>query len=307
MRQALRSAAIVAPILLLTACEDFSFGNFDRYKEDFHYSYDLAPGSRISVENMNGSVEISTWDRNAVEITGTKYASSQQALQELKIDISAAPNSLQIRTVPSFGTRNVGARYTMRVPRQVQLDRIVSSNGAVRVDDVDGIVNVHSSNGSIKVWHSKGRLDAQTSNGSIEVTGHTGNAMLHTSNGGINVEINQGALSATTSNGGITARLMQPDTSQPVRLESSNGHIELSLDAIRDVRATTSNSAIVVRMPSSASARVRARTSNSSITSEFDALTHGMTSKNTMEGTLGEGGPLVDVSTSNGSIKLLKL
>jgi hypothetical protein len=308
MRLALRAAAAVAPLLLLASCDDFDLdGAFDRYKEDFHLTYTLQSGGHLNLENMNGSVEISSWEKNSVEINGTKYARSQQALKDLKIDVTSSPDSLSIRTVPAFGARNTGARFSIRVPRRVQLDRIVSSNGSIRVDDIEGMANLRSSNGAIRVWHLKGPVEARTSNGGIEATGTSGNAVLHTSNGGIRVEMNQGALEASTSNGGINARLLQPDTNQPVRLESANGNIELSMDAVRDVHATTSNSSITVRLPTSANARVRARTSNSPVTTDFDVLTHGTIGKHSLEGTLGSGGPLIDLSTSNGSIKLLKM
>jgi DUF4097 and DUF4098 domain-containing protein YvlB len=307
MRLALRFAAVVAPLLFLAACDDFSFGDFERYKEDFHYTYPLNPGGRVALENLNGSVEISSWEKDSVEINGTKYANSEQSLKELRIDVSSTPAVLQVRTVPAMRFRNSGARYTIRVPRRVQLDRIVSSNGSIRVEDVEGPANLHSSNGTIRIWRLKGPLDAQTTNGSIEATNQNGSANLHTSNGGIRVEIEKGSLQASTSNGSITARLMQPDAEQPVRLESSNGHIELSMDAVRDVHASTSNSSIVVHLPDAVNARVRARTSNSSIQTDFEVLTRGMIDKHSLEGTLGTGGPLIDLSTSNGSIKLLKL
>ncbi len=307
MRLALRSAAVVAPLLFLAACDDFSFGDFERYKEDFHYSYPLAAGGRITLESLNGSVEISSWDKDSVEINGTKYASSEQGLKDIKIDVSSAPNLLQIKTVPVFGTRNLGARYSLRVPRRVQLDRIISSNGAIRVEEIEGTVNLRSSNGTVRVARLKGQLEVQTSNGSIEASSQTGNATLHTSNGSIRVEMNKGGLDATTTNGSLTARLTQADTTQPVRLGSSNGHIDLTMDAVRDVHATTSNSSIVVHLPSAVNARVRAHTSNSSVTTDFDVLTHGTISKHSLEGTLGSGGPLIDLSTSNGGIKVLKL
>ncbi len=306
MRLAVRSAAVIAPVLLFASCDEAWFGDFDRYKEDFHYSYPLSSGGRVTLENMNGSVEISTWEKESVEINGTKYASSQQGLNDIRIDIANSPNSLTIRTIQPFSTRNGGARYNLRVPRRVQLDRILSSNGSIKIQDVEGVSNVRTSNGGIRIWKLNGALDARTSNGGIDATDYTGNASLHTSNGGIHVEMNKGALDASTSNGGIEARLIEPDPNQSVRLESTNGHIDLSLDAVREVRANTSNSSITVRLPDSASARVRARTSNSSITTDFDVLTRSMSSKNSLDGSLGGGGPLIDLSTSNGNIKLLR-
>ncbi len=116
----------------------------------------------------------------------------------------------------------------------------------------------------------------------------------------------RGGFEAATTNGPITARLTGPDP-RPVRLESSNGHIDLTLNAAREVHAETSNSSIVVRLPDSIGATVRAHTSNSSISSDFDLTAHGAISRRRLEGTIGTGGPLLDLGTSNGSIRIVRL
>ena len=308
MRLSVRSLAVLVPALFLASCDgDFGFGDFDRYKEDFHYSFNVSPGGRLSLENFNGSVEITGTAGNTVEINGTKYANTEQALKDLKIDAQQTGDAVQIRTVPPYGTRNqMGARFTIRVPRRFELERIVSSNGSVRVEDVQGAAVVKSSNGSLRASRLQGNLDATTSNASIEITDVTGNAILRTSNGSIRGEASKGTFEAHTSNSSIDVRLTDP-SDQPVRAESSNGHIDLTMNAVREVRASSSNSSISVRLPASANARVRARTSNSSITTEFDVKTSGTQAKNSLDGTIGSGGPLVDLSTSNGSIKILRL
>jgi hypothetical protein len=306
MRLWVKASLAVLPVVFLTACDELiEFGNSERYKEDFHYSYALQPGARVSVENQNGSIEITGWDDNSIEINGTKYANTRQALEDVRIEIDHSPNAVQIKTTAPFGFRHMGARYSIRVPRRVTLDRVVSSNGSVRADGIEGLARLQTSNGSIKSYRHTGEIDVRTSNGSIEATEQTGNATLHTSNGSIHIEMNEGALNAGTSNGSITARLAKPDPAEPVRLDSSNGRIELTMDAVRDVHATTSNSSITVRLPSEANARIRARTSNSSITTDFDV--RGEQSKHRLDGLIGSGGPLIDLSTSNGSIKVLRL
>jgi DUF4097 and DUF4098 domain-containing protein YvlB len=78
------------------------------------------------------------------------------------------------------------------------------------------------------------------------------------------------------------------------------------MDAVREVKATTSNSSITVRMPAGAGATLDAHTSNSSITCDFDVSTHEF-SKHRLAGTIGKGGPVLDLGTSNGSIKILRL
>jgi DUF4097 and DUF4098 domain-containing protein YvlB len=175
------------------------------------------------------------------------------------------------------------------------------------MDGIEGLSHLRTSNGAIHATRLVGRLEAQTSNGSIEVSEVTGDTTLHSSNGSIRADVRKGRFDARTSNASITVRLMEPDSS-PIRLESSNGHIDLTMDASREVRASTSNSSITVRLPSSAGALVNARTSNSSITCDFDVTLHGeLKPKHHLEGIIGNGGPLLDLGTSNGSIKILRM
>jgi DUF4097 and DUF4098 domain-containing protein YvlB len=134
-----------------------------------------------------------------------------------------------------------------------------------------------------------------------------GDATVVTSNGHIHAERLRGSLQGTTSNGGINAVLEA--VSGPIRLETRNGSIDLRLPEkfTGDVHATTSNSGISLHLPPDASARVSARTSNASISSDFEMKVQGEFNKNHMEGTIGSGGPFIDLSTTNGGIHLLKM
>jgi hypothetical protein len=308
MRTSLRLACL-SLIVSLCGCEDFDIGGMtDRYREDFHFSYPLSSGGSVQVENYNGGIDISGWDQNTVEIDGSKYANSESRMKEIKIDIIPSSGSIRIRTIPPIDHRgNYGARYTIHVPRHAELQNIVTSNGAIHVDSIEGQTRLKTTNGGIRASGLQGSLDATTSNGSLEISNVSGDTTLHTSNGSVRADVKKGSFEATTTNGSITARLIEPD-SKPVRLESSNGHIDLTMDAVREVHADTSNSSIIVRMPSAVGATVRAHTSNSSITSDFDvSVRGGMLSKHRLEGNIGAGGPLLDLGTSNGSIKILRL
>ncbi len=308
MRISPRGVFLALSALFLAGCDEWDIGgSSDRYKEDFHFSYPLTSGGTLQVENFNGSIEISGWDKNTVDIDGTKYAATEARLREININVTPSANSVTIRTVPPLDRHgNYGARYLIHVPRKTELTSIVSSNGAIRVDTIEGRTHLKTSNGTIRASQLQGSLDARTSNGTVDVSDVTGDTTLHTSNGAVRADIRKGSFEATTSNGAITARLIEPD-SKPIRLESSNGHIELTMDAAREVHADTSNSSITVRMPGSAGAVVRAHTSNASITSDFDvSVRGGMLSKHRLEGTIGSGGPLLDLGTSNGGIKLVR-
>jgi DUF4097 and DUF4098 domain-containing protein YvlB len=306
MKPAVRSLAVIVPALFLISCDDMGWIDSERYKEDFHYSYNVAPGGVLSLETFNGSVEITGTSADSVEINGTKYANTQQALKDLKVDVQQTGNAVRVKTIRPYGARGgMGARFTIRVPRRFELERIVSSNASVRVEDIRGAANLRTSNGGVRVARMQGNLDAQSSNASIETNDLVGNAILRTSNGAVRAEVEKGGLEATTSNSAIEVHLVDPPD-QTVRLDTSNGHIDVWMKPLRDLRASTSNSSITVHMPTDPNARLRAHTTNSSISSETELVLHGSQSKNSWDGTLGNGGPLIDLSTSNGGIRLAR-
>ncbi len=311
MRRVLLFPFLILGALGTMSCDLEGFASGERFKEDFRYSYKLQPGGRLSIENFNGSVEIVGWDQNQVEITGTKYANTEDLLKALKIDVVSAADSIRIRTIrPSDTNRgNLGAHYVIRVPVKTELERVASSNGAVRIDNIEGRGRITTSNGSVHVVKYRGDLDAKTSNGAIDVYDTTGPLILRTSNGSVKVDSVRGNVEATTTNGRIEARVRNTESQRPLRFETSNGAINVTLDSVKDsdVRAVTTNGGITVRLPANAGARVQARAGNSTITSDFEVGARGTVSKNHLEGTIGSGGPLLDLSTSNGNIKIQKL
>ncbi|HTQ56901.1 MAG TPA: DUF4097 family beta strand repeat-containing protein [Bryobacteraceae bacterium] len=303
---------VAAGLLACVGCDidDWDVGGSERYTQDFHYSYPLQPGGRLTVENSNGSVEISGWDQNTVDISGTKYARTPELRDELKIEIDHSSDAVSIRTVrPSSRRGNMGAKYIIKVPRRTQLDRIVSSNGSIHALDVEGPARLRTSNGGVRAENLRGSLDAQTSNGGIDVQNLEGSASLHTSNGRVHAEDVRGSVEADTSNGGIHVRLVKPESGRPVKLETSNGSIELTMEAFNqnEIHASTSNGGITVRLPGQIAADLNAHASNSSISTEFEVATQGALEKHHLEGKIGAGGPAIDLDTSNGSIRLLKM
>jgi DUF4097 and DUF4098 domain-containing protein YvlB len=277
--------------VLMIGCDDMMWGDrSDRFTENFSYSYNLKPGGRLSVENMNGSVEITGWDRDTVEITGVKYAATEDLLRSMRIDVQSSADSVRIRTVPPGARRgNLGARYTIKVPRKTELERVVSSNGSVQTRDIEGTARIRTSNGAVRANNTRGALEVETSNGSIDVNDHSGSITGHTSNGRVHVD------------------LSNPEQGRPIRLESSNGGITLKMRELNgnNVRLSTSNASISLALPENAGAQLRASTSNGHVQSDLPV--QGKIEKNHADGKIGAGGPYVELTTSNGSINLQRL
>jgi hypothetical protein len=263
--------------LTLVGCdfEDFDSGN--RVEADFHYNFPLNPGGSVSVDTFNGAIEISGWDQNSVDISGTKYANTAPLRDAIKIDATHNDTSVSVHAVRPYDSHgNMGARFVIHVPKKVNLERIVSSNGKIEIRAVTGTANLRTSNGAIEAEQIDGPLDASTSNGHITIQEEmsSGRSPIH----------------ARTSNGPINITAERPINS--------------------DLHASTSNGAITVHMPSDTAARVRASTSNSPITCDFEITSQGRMDKHHLEGTINRPGgnaPMIDLSTSNGHIRLAKL
>jgi len=287
-------------------------GDSNRYKEDFHYSFQQGAGGRLDLENFNGSVEILGWDQSSVDISGTKYAEEESILHAMRVEATQSGNTVHVRTTrPEPRHWNGGAKYLIRVPRRTELMRIQSSNGSLRIEDVEGPnSDLNTSNGAIRVRNVKGRLDVRTSNGSVDIQTAEGGVSIRTSNGSVTLDNIRGSLNATTSNGAIRGTLVDSSPNEPIRLSTSNGPVDVRLQMPRnnDVIASTSNGSITIRMPAGAGARLNATTSShESISTDFDVQVHGMLSRHRIEGTIGSGGPLLQLTTSNGAIRILRL
>jgi len=311
----LRFLSVAVALISLTACRiDFDGDGGGHYQENFHFNFKVDPGARLSLDNENGGVEIVSWERNEVEVNGTKFASSEDQLRDVKIETNATPSLVTVRTLRqrTMHGGNSGARFTIRVPKHMILDRIHSTNGSINVESVAAPVTLESTNGALHFTRVEGKIEGRTTNGSIELTSCVGDARLNSSNGRIDGELNGGMVDARTTNGDISLRLSKLDGKGPLRMSTSNGSIDVTLDAGHEMKASTTNSSITVRLPPNANADLRARTSHAKVSSEFEmSRTSGGENdderdRKSMDARIGSGGPLIDLSTSNGSIHVSK-
>jgi len=285
-----RILLLIGMAALMTGCdwdEIGSFGDSHAYEKPFHDSHPLKPGGRLTVENFNGSIEISGWDQDRVEIEGVQYASTPELRDAIKIEVSGSSDSIQIRTIrPGGRYGNMGVKYIIKAPRKVDLDRIVSSNGSVKASDIEGVIRLRTTNGSVRAARVRGNLEATTSNGGVDVEELDGPATIRTTNGRVSGEAIRGTLQVSTSNGSIHARLLKAEPHRPVRLQTTNGAIDLTMDSLDDneVRASTTNGGIMVKLPARAGAHVHAHTSHSSIHTDFDVRHDGAEGKHYLDG-----------------------
>jgi DUF4097 and DUF4098 domain-containing protein YvlB len=204
-----------------------------------NFTYPLAGNGKFTVEEANGSITISSWDRNEVAITATKHAESQTDLDAIRIDIKQESDSIDVRTIYSSpGPHNGGVAYQIVVPKAIAKLIAKTANGSVSTENVGGDVTMKSENGAITATDLKGSFTLVTTNGSITAVcaDLAGDAHLRSTNGAITLVLPRSAdalVDAGTTVGRISSDLPTTKSNKGIvgetleaKLGSGSHHLE---------------------------------------------------------------------------------
>lgn len=186
-------------------------------RESFSQTGRFSPTGKVILENINGDVDIHTWDRNEILIEGEKSARTDEELKliDLTIDLKESNAVIKVRLPKreGFFSNNIRASVSFKitVPATVSLDKIAVVNSSVRIKDMRGPVNAESVNGGVHAHNLAGNVKLQTVNGEIvaEVSSVASDQKLsfQTVNGSVTVKLpaDTGAdTHASVVNGSIT-------------------------------------------------------------------------------------------------------
>jgi DUF4097 and DUF4098 domain-containing protein YvlB len=182
--------------------------------------------------------------------------------------------------------REVTVEMTVLVPRGVRV-RLGTGNGAVSVERVASEVDASTGNGRVRIEETDGPVRVATGNGDVEVRGAKARVHVTTGNGRVSV--------ATTDG--------------PVEVSSGNGDIDVRMSALRareDMEFHTGSGDVRVTLPASYSGELDASTGNGSIRSDFDLQVKGRLDPRHVRATIGNGGPMLRMTTGNGEFVIAK-
>lgn len=232
-------------------------GNSYTYMEETHRTENFNPTGRLSVENINGSITVKTWDRSEILIETKKRAKTDEELEmiEMIYDLSSDRAHIEVKLPKRrssfwwFKTSSIRANVslTITVPTTATLQDIETVNGAVRIIGSQGSVHASTVNGSIKAIDLSANTSLRTVNGAVRVsyTSLPADAELavKTVNGSITISLptDSGAFfSGTVVNGRINSDI-------PLTIKGSFGrkHIKGTIgDGGADLNAKTVNGSI---------------------------------------------------------------
>ena len=231
-------------------------------------TFDVRPGAKVSLENLNGSITIGSWDQPRVRVVAYKTVEGDRR------DVQDAMKELRVQMTPRDGGVDVVTHY----PKDSEG---VSSIFAWLTGDRI------SANVRYELTVPKAmNLEVENTTGSIRVTEVAGNHELDTTNGRIELVRCAGSLDASTTNGGIAAELVKLNPGQQNSLATTNGRI-------------------VVTVPANFAAEVDAGTTNGSIKTDLPVATT-RAGDNRLRGTINGGGASLRLRTTNGGIEIRK-
>ena len=234
--------------------------------EKIDRTFDVRPGASLVLTNVNGRINVSSWDQPRIRVIAVKEVDggremAAEMMKAVKVEMTQRDGGLVVNT--NHPRRNNGSESIFdwllgnHADAQVRYDVVVPRNM---------------------------NLDVSNTNGSIHVNGVTGTFDIDTTNGKIEVANCAGSIDASTTNGGIDAELVRVAKGQPLRFETTNGRIEVTVprDVAANVDAGTTNGSIHTDLP-------------------IATTTHG---RNSLRGAINGGGAQIRIRTTNGGIAI---
>ena len=262
----MKNRSKVLLLVLISICFTFSL-HASTITREFRREVDFDPGGEVRVRNVNEQISVKPWDRNSVEI----YA---------EIEVKA-------------GSRRDAEEFMKRVEILVdeQRGRLSVEADYPKIRGGDGIWDwIFGKKPQVKIefWirvPSETDLDLKSVNGGVLVEDVEGRAELRTTNGKIDADGMRGSVSAYTTNGGIRVVLSRVEPNHKMSFHTTNGGIKLYL-------------------PDDIEADIDASTTNGSISTDFPLEVRGKYNRKRIRGRINGGGGLIDLHTTNGSIRL---
>jgi len=145
-------------------------------EEKFEQTYSIEPTATVAIKNGDGAVFVYGSNVNEMRVEAIKRAYTRDRLKQIKINVSAQPDSVSIETnFPgkprwSFSDRSGTVDYTIVIPASVNLSRIDLANGEISVEGMRGP--------TVRTRLERGQIFARNCFSSIELTMGSGTLTL---------------------------------------------------------------------------------------------------------------------------------
>src|SRR5580704_10173804 len=295
-----------------------SEGHFDR-------TLTVTGAVDLDVETGSGEITLRTGDSTKVEIRAKIHGSGgsevEQRIREIENNppIEQSGNTIRIGHIENHDwKRNISISYELIVPAQTKLrsesgsgDQKVegiggpadmnSGSGSLQVKNIGNEVRVRTGSGDLKLEAIHGSVRASAGSGTIQATGIAGGLTASSGSGSVRLEQTAaGDVDISTGSGDVEIKGVQGGA----KVSTGSGSITAQGDPTGDWRLHSGSGSVRVVFPSQAAFNLVARSSSGNIETSHEISVQGNISPRELRGKVGAGGPLVELSTSSGSIEI---
>ena len=268
-------------------------------------TYPTGPRPTVTVEALAGSIDVSGWAREEVQIRGTLGS----GVEGLEIEADKGSVDIEVKYPDRRKGRLTGAEADLElfVPFGADLE-IETVKGTITVVDVSGELELQTVLGGIEVTGATSRVEAETVSGDIRISGATTEVDAHSVGGMIVIEGAGGEIEVATMNGLIQVAAAAAES---VSLESMSGEIEFRGDLLRnaDLSVDAYSSNVMLVLPSTVSARFDIHTQSGDIENAFGQRAQrgeGFMPGKSLEFSLGDGTAEINVESFSGKVVIAK-
>ncbi len=214
------------------------------------------------------------------------------------------------------------ANLVLRVPPGKRLEvnlalgriEVVNVSGELRFDvaaaeviarGTKGSLVVDAGSGSVRVEDAEGDLEVDTGSGSTTLLNVRGpRVVIDAGSGGLTARgVTTDRLSADIGSGSVSIEGLSTDD---LMVDTGSGSVRVELTKVpRRTNIDTGSGSVTLTLPAGANAELDLDTSSGGISSDF-AVTMNEVRRRSLRGRIGEGGPIIRVSTGSGSVRVLK-
>jgi DUF4097 and DUF4098 domain-containing protein YvlB len=257
--------------------------------------FEVAGIPEVHLVTFNGSIDVRTWDRDEVLVEVQKRGQTREDVESIEVKADQSGNRVQVEARrPQGGDTLLGigihisrsARLIATVPRRANV-LVRTGDGTIRIDRVDGRIELRTGDGSVKGTDLKGAVTIDTGDGTVTLQNVEGALDARTGDGGVSASGKLDAVRVRTSDGTVTLR------AEPGSVMSDNWDV------------STGDGGVVLYLPDGFGAEIDAQTNDGRVSADHDLGVDARRSDgHTLRGRLGDGGHTLKVRTGDGGISL---
>jgi DUF4097 and DUF4098 domain-containing protein YvlB len=143
--------------------------------KNFSQTYEFDANGSIDVENINGDIVVSGWDKNEILLEYTITADDEDDLKNIKVEVEHDKREFDVEVdidsggFMSWGGNSGEVDFVLKVPKGASLDGIDSVNGDIEITGVTGEIKTETVNGRIVVKNASQDVKFGTVNGDVEI------------------------------------------------------------------------------------------------------------------------------------------